>query len=245
MRTARATVFLCFMLLFPGLIASNAFGDWIKFKKGGAQRCVIIEETEDLVRFLSSMGEAKMPMERIGSIERESEDVNETLKAKWDKKKKRAPAPKPKPVERKPAKPKGPQSLRTYKKEMTKRTIALGGKKSGIEEGQSVASFLIDDLGEIKGSRVFEVKIISYRSGMRRITSGDFHALFRNGYRIDPKNLEGFPALDAKLNAYDKGSGYVTFPASGQLETLVVRSSLVDFDLNLETGHFAIKRGPF
>jgi hypothetical protein len=189
------------------------------------------------------MGEAKMSMERISSIERESDDINNTLTAKWKKKKKRSPAPKPAAL--KPAEAKQPVSLRTYKTEITRRTIALGGKKSGVEGGQPLADFVIEDLGKIKGSRVFEVKVISYRSGNRRITSADFHAALRNGYRVDPKPLDGYPAIDAKLNAYDKGSGYVAFPTTGILEALVVRSSIADFDLNLETGSFAIKRGPF
>jgi hypothetical protein len=243
MRTTKAVVFLCGMLLFPCFTADSAYGDWIRLKKGGAQRCVVLEETEDGVRFLSSMGEAKLPMEKIESITSETEEVNESLKEEWGKKKRRAP--KPEPATPKPTKPKGPQSLRTYSQEITKRTIALGGKKSGIEGGQLLAKFVIEDMGDLKGSRVFEVKIISYRSGTHRVAAGNFHATLRNGYRIDPKAIEEYPALDVTLGVHDKGSGYVTFPASGQLETLVFRSSLADFDLNLETGRFAIKRGPF
>lgn len=243
MRTGRAATILCIVLTFASVGADNAFGDVIRFKKGGAQRCVILKETEEEVQFLSSMGEAKMPMKRIESIERESDDVNAALKEKWNKKKTRAPEPKP--VEPKPAKPEKPQPLRTYENQITKRTIALGGRKSEVEGGQPVADFVIDDLGEIEGDHVFEVKVISYRSGSRRITSGDFHVTLRNGYRVDTKPLEGYPGLDLMLKAYGKGSGYLTFPTTGILETLVLRSSIADFDLDLETGHFSVKRGPF
>jgi len=243
MRTVTGATILCILLSLSSFEADKALADVIRFKKGGAQRCVILEETEDEVRFLSSMGEAKMPVERIESITRESDDVNETLTAKWDKKKTRAPESEP--AEPEPAKPEKPKSLRTYLTQITKRTIALGGKSSGVQGGQPVADFMVDDLGEIKGNRVFEVKIVSYRSGSRRITSGDFHVTLQNGYRIDAKPLEGYPALNLTLKAYDNGSGYLTFPTSGKLETLVLRSSIADFDLDLETGHFAVKRGPF
>ena len=243
MRTSRVTALLCIFFTVLAYARGDSAADVIRFKKGGAQRCVVIEETKETLEFLSPMGVVKVSMEKIGSIERQSDDVNAALEAKWSKKKTRTP--KPKPAKPKPAKPRGPQSLRTYRVDITKRAITLGGRKSGVEGGQPVANFLIDDLGVVEGNRLFEVTVTSYRSGSRRISGGAFHALYRNGHRIDSKPLEGFEGLDATLAQYDMTTGYVAFPTNGELETLVVRSKLTDFDLDLESGNFSTKGGSF
>jgi hypothetical protein len=244
MWTSRVTAFLCIFFSVLACAWGDSTADYIRFKKGGAQQCVIIEESEESVEFLSPMGVVKMSMEKIGSIERQPDDVNAALKEKWSKKNRRPPTSKSR-RKPKPMNPQAPKSLRTYHTEIARRTIALGGKTSAAGGGQQVADFVIDDMGSVKGNRLFEVSVTSHRIGSRRITSGSFHVLYRNGLRIDPKSLKGFAPLDATLNQGDKATGYVAFPTNGVLETLVVRSDIADFDLDLETGNFSIKRGPF
>ena len=243
MRATRIAVLFClgiFALLWG---AEDARGDVIRLKKGGAQKCVIIKETEDSVTYLNSMGTVTMRMEKISSIERESDEVNAALKNKWKEKKTRRP-PKPKRVDAKPKKPEKKVN-RTYAFEVTVRRIALGGKASAMAGGQLVAEFVIEDLGEIKGSRVFDVKVISHKNGTHRIYGPSFHAFLHNGLRIDPKPLDGYPELNANLKMLDSGSGYLAFPVTGRLESLFLRSSLIDLNLDLESGAFTIKRGPF
>ena len=244
MSTFRATAFLCIFFSILAYAWGDSTADLIRFKKGGAKQCVIIEETEETLEYLCSMGVIKTPMDRIGAIERESDDINTTLEEKWGKKKTRTPATKSR-REPKPAAAQTPKPLRTYSAEITKRTIALGGKTSAVEGGQRVADFVIDDLGSVKGSRLFKVSVISHRIGSRRIMGGNFHALYRNGQRIDARPLKGFAPLDAALKQGDKATGYVAFPTNGELATFVVKSDLATFDLDLNSGYFSIKRSPF
>ena len=244
MRASRAAAVICISFSILACAASGAAGDVIRFKKGGAQKCVVIEETEESVEYLSSMGVIKTPMERIGSIERETDDVNAALEEKWGKKKAELSAPKPKTPKPRPAKSEKPAPLRTYTINITKRRIALGGAV-GVQGGWPVSTFVIKDLGSVKGNRVLEVEVTSFRTGVRAISTSDFHALLRNGLRIDPKPFDGYPSLRANLKIDEKASGHVSFPINAKLETLIVRSSAGNFDLDFETGAFSIKGGPF
>ena len=79
MRSARILALLCCATLALTLAPGGADGDMIKFKRGGVQKCVIIEETEDSVRFLNSMGTVTTPLARIEGIVRESEEINNKL----------------------------------------------------------------------------------------------------------------------------------------------------------------------
>jgi len=87
MRSARILAVLCCATLVSALAPGRADGDTIRFTHGGARKCVIIEETEESVRFLNSMGTVSMPRSRIESIERESEEANAKLREKWEQKK--------------------------------------------------------------------------------------------------------------------------------------------------------------
>ena len=185
-----------------------------------------------------------MPRARIESIELESDEKNEALKREWKKKKTRSRVKKPEP-EPTPKKPKKTKSLRTYEVNITKRRIVLGASAAGVQDGQPVASYIIEDLGVIEGSRLFRVKVISYKGGTHHVSSSDFHTYLRNGARVDPRSLEGFNDLDAKLFDQGQKSGHVAFPTDTELEKLVVRSSLADFELDLVTGGFTTRRGPF
>ena len=105
MRSAGIAVILFSTTLALASPSRKADGDIIKFKRGGKQRCVIVEETEESVKFQSLTGMASMPRARIESIEHESEEANAKLKEKWEKKKKartkRPEAPPPKPAKKK------------------------------------------------------------------------------------------------------------------------------------------------
>lgn len=242
MWSAKTLVLLCCGMLALMLVPGRVDGDMIKFKRGGVQKCVVIEETEESVRFLTSMGTASMPRSRIESIEHESEEVNNKLKEKWEQKKKRSRVEQPKP---KPAKKKEAPVLRTYNIELTRRRIALGGRATGVAGEQQVATFVIKDLGMIKGKRLFKVDVTSHRSGARTISDADFHAFLRNDMRMDSETLEGFDRLDATLRIYETASGHLAFPTDAKLETLALNSQVADFDLNLETGEYTTRDGPF
>jgi len=244
MRSARILAVLCCATLVSALAPGRADGDTIRFTHGGARKCVIIEETEESVRFLNSMGTVSMPRSRIESIERESEEANAKLREKWEQKKKKARVKKPEPAPE-PAKKKELPVRRTYNIEITRRRIMLGGRATGTGSDQQVASFVIKDMGMVKGSRLFDVKVTSHKSGANSISQADFHALLRNDFRIDPEPLEGHAELDARLNAYETASGCVAFSTDANLETLVLRSQIANFKLDLETGKFTTRSGPF
>jgi len=226
--------------------------DIIKFKKGGKQRCVIIEETEDSVHFMSRTGTCTMPRSRIGAIEYESEEANAALEESWKEKKRKAPeedseeAPEEQsePSRERPEEARR-KSHRTYTVEPAKLSISIGGRATGIRSAQRMATFVIKDLGMVKGSKLFHVTVTSYRSGGRMISSGDFHALTSRGMRIDPRPLKGYSTLRANLGFRKTASGHVAFPTDEELKWMVVRSDVAEFKLNLETGDFASQRGPF
>jgi hypothetical protein len=121
----------------------------------------------------------------------------------------------------------------------------LGGRGLDLGGGDQVADFVIKDLGTVNGSRLFSVDVTSYKSAAHRIHGPSFHALSNNGLRFDPKPLKDYPELDATLTSHVPGSGYLAFPNAGKLEKLVLKSSLTDFVLDLETGKYSTKRGPF
>jgi hypothetical protein len=245
MRATRIVAVLCLGAFALSFMAGETRGDVIRLKKGGAQKCVIVKETEESVCYQNSMGTVTMRTEKIASIERESDETNSALKNKWNKKKSRRPSAKPKAVAVKPKKPKKKQPNRTYKFEVTIRRIMLGGRDSAMAGGELVAEFVIGDLGEVKGNRLFEIKITSHKNGTHRVRGPSFRAYLHNGLRIDPMPLDGYPELDDNLKMFELGSGYVAFPVAGKLEKLVFRSSLTDFDLDLESGALTVKRGPF
>lgn len=245
MRAKLIAALICFAASTLIGASGDARADVIKFKKGGAEQCVVVKEMEDSICFLSSMGVVTMRRDKIESIEYESDEVNAALEKKWEKEKKQKTSRKKEPAVAKPAEPQKPKVLRTYDVNITIRRIALGTRKAGVKDGQQVATFYVEDFGEVKGNRLFKIDVTSYRSGTHRISAGNFHSLLPNGLRIDPEPLEGYPELDAHMNAYDLRSGYVAFPTNAKLEDLIVRSSLADFDLDLESGQFSIRRGPF
>ncbi len=243
MRPAKISMWLCCLLLVAAFAPNEAEGDVIKFKHGGTQQCVILEESENSVRFLSSMGPTSMPRSRIESIKLDSDKVNAEFTKRWEEKKKsRVRRPKPPPA---PVKKKGPAVKRTYNVEIIKRRIALGGRAAGGAGEQQVATFVIKDMGVVKGSRLFDVTATSHRSGNRRISSADFHAFLSNGARIAPRPLEGYKELKATLITYGSASGFVAFPDGEKLETLVHKSDVAEFDLDLATGKYSTRSGPF
>ena len=244
MRSARILAILCCATLALMFAPGGAVGDMIKFKRGGVQKCVIVEETEDSVRFLNSMGTVSTPLSRIESIVRESEEINNKLKEKWEKKKRRVRVEKPKPSPE-PAKKEEAPVLRAYNVELTKRRISLGGRAAGIDGTQLVAAFIIKDLGMIEGKRLFLVTATSHRSGAHNITCTDFHALLKNGLRIDSETPESYDELDAALFAHETATGHVAFGAGAKLETLVLKSQVGKFELDLATGKFTSREGPF
>lgn len=220
-----------------------ANGDIIKFKRGAKKKCVVVEETEEWVSFLTSMGVVKMPRARIVTIERESDEVNEALREEWEQDNKRTPREKPK--EKPETAEKEPKLLRTYKVDIRKRRIMLGGRASGVREAQPVAFFKIEDMGMVEGSRLFRVGVTSYLSARHSIRPPDFYVLSENGMRSDPRPLEGYDDLHATLNRNETAQGYVAFPTKAELKTMVVRSDIASFQLNLETGGFVTEGGPF
>lgn len=244
MRTAGIAVILFTTTLALACPPSKADGDIIKFKRGGKQRCVIVEETEESVKFQSLTGMASMPRARIESIEHESDEINAGLKEKWkDKKKKARAAQAETPPE--PAKKKESEVQRTYNVEITKRRIMLGGYVSSMASEQPAASFVIKDLGVVNGSRLFHVRVTSHRSGARFISQSSFHCFLRNGLRIDSRPLAGHAGLKARLTMGETAAGHVAFPIDAKLTNMVMKSEVASFDLNLATGQFTTKGSPF
>ncbi len=231
------------MLWLAAWAPPPANGDIIKFKRGAKKKCVVVEEDEGWVSFLTSMGVVKMPRGRIESIERESEETNDALRKEWEEENKRTPSEKPK-EEPKPAE-KEPKLLRTYKVDIRKRRIMLGGRASGIRDSQPVAFFKVEDMGMVEGSRLFRVGVTCYLSARHNIRPADFYALTENDMRVDPRPLKGYDDLNATLSRNETASGHVAFPTKLELKTMIVRSDIASFQLNLETGGFVTESGPF
>ncbi|MBI5114932.1 hypothetical protein HZA56_00500 [Candidatus Poribacteria bacterium] len=238
MGTKRFLIVLSVAMSFISWFSHGAVGDIIKFTRGARKQCVVIEQTEKSVRFLTSMGEIEMPLAKIESIERESDEVNAALKKEWAGRKTKAPKEpevKPEPVDEKP------KILRTYNIDITKRRISLGGK-GGVGEAQPMVSFVVQDYGMVEGSRLFNISVTSYKSTSADLSPANFHALLTNGARVDPKPLEGYDALDKRVGLNQTVTGYLAFSTDADIKTIVLRSDLTDFDLNLETGEFITPR---
>lgn len=238
---------LCATILFIAFHSTEARADIIKFKKGGKKKCVIEEETETSVRFLTQMGPVTMPLERIDSIERESDEVNKALKDGWEKKTTRSPVVRPRkkakeqPDEILQAEAEKPKAERVYDIKITKRKITPTGTGSGYPS----ATFRIEDFGDVKGGRLFRVTVINYRTPARTISSTEFYALMSNGMRLDPRPIEGYPRLDARVDYRKTASGYLTFPGGARLRKLVMRGQIADFELDLDTGRFVTRGSVF
>ena len=144
-----------------------------------------------------------------------------------------------------PAKKKEPEVQRTYNVEITKLRIMFGGYVSSMASEQPAASFVIKDLGVVNGSRLFHVRVTSHRSGARFISQSSFHCFLRNGLRIDSRPLAGHAGLKARLTMGETAAGHVAFPVDAKLTNMVMRSEVASFDLNLATGQFTTKGGPF
>jgi hypothetical protein len=248
-----ATVFL-----LP-CIPYEAAGDIIKFKRGTQKKCVIVEESEDSVRFLTPMGMMGMPRSMIESIKRESEEINDALEEQWSHEKKKPekePEAEPQPEEEKP------QPSRTYTVDIKMRAVALGRRSAGLttEEMRAVALgrrsagltteepealLVIKDFGMVEGRRLFQISVTSFKSTSSSISAPDFHVLLTNDARVDPRPLEGYAELDATVLPKQTASGYVAFPTAAKLHKMVVKSDLTEFELDLETGKFTTRRGPF
>ena len=151
----------------------------------------------------------------------------------------KAPDVEPQPVE------KGPQVCRTYNVDIKTRAIALGRRSAGLTTEEQVATFLIKDFGAVEGSRLFHVEVTSHKSTPSSICRSDFCVILENDLSLNPKPLKDYDDLDATLNPRETAAGYVAFPTDAKLQTMVVRSNLADFELDLETGDFTAKRGPF
>ncbi|MBI4830391.1 MAG: hypothetical protein HY801_02315 [Candidatus Lindowbacteria bacterium] len=219
-------------------LSDEATGDVVKFKHGARKQCIVLEETEKSVRLLTSMGEIEMPLTRIESIERESDETNEALRKEWAEKKTKTPKEpevKPAPVEEKP------HVRRTYNIDITKRRVSLGGKTEA-GNAQPIVSFIIQDFGAVEGSRLFHISLTSYKSTSADISVKNFHALLGNGSRVDAASLEGYDMLDARVRLNETVTGHLAFPADADINTVVLKSDLADFDLDLETGEFVAPR---
>jgi hypothetical protein len=216
---------------------SPANGDLVKFKHGAKKKCVVLEEDDDWVSLLTPMGEIKMPKGRIESIERESDEVNNALKQEWAQSNKmpKKESEQLKPVEKKV------QVTRTYKVEVKRRRIMVGARDPELKSEVLVATFLIKDLGVVKGSRLFNISVTSYKSTPCEISPPDFYVLAKGDQRVNPHPLEGYADLNAKLGENESASGHIAFPTEAKLQTMVFRSDLANFDLNLETGEPVIK----
>lgn len=231
-----------FMLLVSLCAPASARGDLVKFKHGAKKKCVIVEKDEEWITFLSSFGEIKMPLRRVESIEYESDEVNDALREKWTQD--RRPSEREEKPETKDAE-KEPHARRAYSVNIKKRRIVLGARTADVASAQAVASFLIKDMGMTEGSRLFHVSVTSYKSTSADISPADFHVISTNGARFDPKPLKGYNDLSATVGRRKTASGHVAFPTSAELETMVVRSDLAEFELDLETGDFTTRSGFF
>jgi len=238
---------LCVAILFIAFNLTEVRADIIKFKKGGKKKCVIEEETETSVRFLTQMGPVTTPLERIDSIERESDEVNKAIKDEWEKKATKSSVVRPRkkakkqPDEVPQAKTEEPEAERVYDIKITKRKVT----PTAVGSGYPAATFRIEDFGEVKGGRLFRVIVINYRTTARSISSTEFYALMSNGMRLDPRPIKGYPLLDARVGYRKTGSGYLAFPGRARLRKLVMRGQIADFELDLDTGGFVTRGGVF
>lgn len=241
MKNTTALTALLVILSFLVCGPSPANGDVIKFIRGAKKKCVVVEENDQWVSFLTPMGEVKMPRSRIESIERESDEVNKALKEQWAQSAanatKKQPAEEPKSVEKKV------QVTRTYNVDIKRRRIMVGGRSPELKSEEPVASFVIKDLGMVGGSHLFNLSVTSYKGTPSEISPKEFHALTANGIRVNPRPLEGYADLNAKLGPNQAASGHLAFPTDAKLQTMVFRSDLANFDLNLETGEPVFKDG--
>ncbi|RJP21343.1 MAG: hypothetical protein C4520_10030 [Candidatus Abyssobacteria bacterium SURF_5] len=237
MRTKLIIVVVSVSVCFA-LMPQKAAGDLIKFRHGAKKQCVVLEETEDWVVFLTAYGEMKMPMSRIESIERESEETNKSLKEQWNRQPK---TQKEEPEKQETVKEEKPQVKRTYKVEAKRRRVMVGARSSGLSSKELESSFTIKDMGMVQGSRLFHVSVMSYKNASIRISPPDFYAFSVNNMRINPHPLDGYPDLDAKVSFNQSASGHISFPTAVKIEKLVHKSELAEFELNLETGEAVAK----
>jgi hypothetical protein len=224
-------------------VEQTAGADVIIFTHGATKKCVILKEDDKWVTYLTSFGEIKTPRARIKSIERESEEVNRSLKEQWRQEQPRALEEQAPAVTEEPAK--APVAARKYTIDVKRRRIMLGGRNPELTSNESVASFVIKDLGMVEGNRLFHVSVISYKTVPIQLTPAAFHALSANGLRNDPRPLKDYPDLKARLSQNQSASGHVSFPTDAELQKLVHKSELAEFELDLETGEFVVKEGPF
>jgi len=87
MGAVRLVLMYCVVLLVSASAHMRAEADTIKFTYGAKKKCVIIEEDEKWVTFLSPYGEVKVSRGQIESIKRESDEVNEAFREQWGVKK--------------------------------------------------------------------------------------------------------------------------------------------------------------
>lgn len=92
---------------------------------------------------------------------------------------------------------------------------------------------------------MFRVGLTSYLSSSRSIAPPDFFVLSEKDMRFDPQPLKGYNDLHATLNRNETAVGHVAFPTKAELKTMVVRSDIASFQLNLETGDFVTEGGSF
>ncbi|UCD56838.1 MAG: hypothetical protein JSV16_13590 [Candidatus Hydrogenedentota bacterium] len=97
----------------------------------------------------------------------------------------------------------------------------------------------------VRGSRLFHITVTSYKSASYEISPPNFYVLSSNGVRSNPRPHEGYRELKATLGLKETASGHVSFPTSTELKTMVIRSDLADFELDLETGEFDAEPGLF
>ncbi|UCD56837.1 MAG: hypothetical protein JSV16_13585 [Candidatus Hydrogenedentota bacterium] len=131
MRAMRMAAMVCVGAFLSMCTQTAADGDIINFKRGLKKKYVIIEESEESVSFLTSMGPVSMPRSRIESIERESEEINEALRKKWKRIDRKTPEKKDEAAEE-PAVEK-PRVRRTYNVNVTRRRKGLGMRMSELE----------------------------------------------------------------------------------------------------------------
>ena len=223
------------------LVPASVYSDLIKFKHGAKKQCVILDDDGKWVSFLTSYGEMKMPKSRIEEIEKESEEVNDALRKKWNQKSKQVSEDESKEAEEPTAEK--PETDRSYTIEIKKRRVMLGARASGLSSEEPVALFIIEDKGMVEGSRLFHIFVTSYKAVTVDIAPPDFHVIAANSARIDPRPLEGYDDLDARLPRGKTASGYVCFPSNAKFEKLVHKSDLAEFELDLGSGEFAVNEG--
>jgi hypothetical protein len=235
---------ICLGFLLLAFPQRQAQGDWIKFKHGAKKQCVIREDDQNFVSFLTSYGEMKMPKSRIESIEREAEDVNASLEEQWTQKPKRRENQEEEETTQTTVAQK-PKTLKTYRIEIKQRRRMLGARASGLTSEVLHAAFTIDDKGTVEGNHLFSVSVTSYKSTPSEISAADFTAVLEIGMKIKPHTIKDQADLKARLFENQSASGSVAFPTSAKLAKLLYKSELADFELDLETGEFVVNKGPF